>query len=799
MATEKSVKYNLRMKDSTSSVLGKVRKNIKTTQKSFRNFTSTLSQLTIISTGVSRAISKIGRTASTALQGTVGEFMQFEKGMAEVATITSLNAEEMANLGSEVQRFSREYAVDANEAAKALYMTISAGTDATNGGTKAFEVMGQAIKFGKAALVDASTSVDLMTTVLNSYGMEASDATKVSDILFSTIRLGKTTGEELSTSMGRITSIAAAAGVSFEDLSTAMVMLTRAGLSTDEATTSLRSLLVSIVKPTKQASDAISELGLTMFNEATLARQGGLFEVLEQLNEKAGDSVGTLGQVIPNIRALTAALASAGQQGDVPEILRDINNASGATETALQKMTATFSFRWEQLVQQFTSLRTRYGELIADSEVLSGTMQGISNAIEETIESLKEGGTASEDFGRIIDGFIETTIPALVRVLKTFVEVIGGIVSGLSTVFNHPWLGGDGSGAELATKATESLSNMFERLAVTIETAADKARLLAEENEVLNFQRTTISGKGLEEQLKVTSNAVEENKKSVEKTAQAYSTFEENINSAKETITKAGGMIPAISETAKEVQKVVHETDNVKWLFISIVEQAVNLRGIFGELGNTFSNSMTPALDGVSSFLDDLFDKLADWGEELSTKLQDAITGWYETKHDLEVADAQKSQDIHVASATQAAAITNNAIAQIMPSLSAAASAALIATQGGAQVHAGLLPALLAAAAAQGAAFAAFAEGGRVTSPTLALIGEAGAETIIPETRTGRARDVLSDLASRRPELFSNVSQGSASSMTSNNININVSGSGDSDLVAERIADEVDKILGRRI
>ena len=96
-------------------------------------------------------------------------------------------------------------------------------------------------------------------------------------------------------------------------------------------------------------------------------------------------------------------------------------------------------------------------------------------------------------------------------------------------------------------------------------------------------------------------------------------------------------------------------------------------------------------------------------------------------------------------------------------------------------------------------AVAAFADGGRVTSPTLALIGEAGDETIIPETRTGRARDVLSDLASRRPELFATGSQSARAGVTTNSINITVDGGGNDETIAERIADEVDRILGRRI
>jgi TP901 family phage tail tape measure protein len=799
MAAEKSIKYKLSMKDGTSSVLKKVSKQVKANQKSFRNLTDSLAKMTIIGTGVSRALNKIGQVGARVATETVGKFMEFEKGMAEVATITNLTESEMANLGTEIQKFSRTYAVDANDAAKALYMTISAGTDATNGGKKAFEVMGQAIKFGKAALVDASTSVDLMTTVLNSYGMEAEDATKVSDILFTTIKLGKTTGEELAGSMGRVTSIASAAGVSFEDLSGAMVMLTRAGLSTEEATTSLRSLIVSIVKPTVQAKEAIGDLGLSLFNEQTLKSEGGLFKVLKQLNEKAGESVGTLGSVIPNIRALTGALAAAGQQKDVPDILAQIGAASGNTDIALEKMTRTFAFRWEQLIAQFDSLKTRFGEIASSSDVLRGTMSGISKAVEGTIESLKEGGTGAEDFGKAIDTFIVTVLPAMASGFGHLINLIGGITIKLYELLH---IFDEGSSTEIARAAVDGLSGSFFNLSDVIKGATDSAKDMAFADEVLSFTRQTVSASNekLTSDIKKTTEVMAAGTKDTKASAAEWSSFEDNVNAAASTITKAGGMIPAISETASAIETAVHQTDNLRHQFLGTVTAAMNLRTLADGLGAAFASSMSPALGEVTTWLDSLFDRLGEWGTELSTTLQDAVAGWYTTKHELEVLDAARSQDIHAASASSAAAITNAAIAQIMPSLSAAATAALIATQGGAQVHAGLLPALLAAAAAQGAAFAAFADGGRVTSPTLALIGEAGDETIIPETRTGRARDVLSDLASRRPELFAGGSRGAGGNVTSNNINISVEGGGGGDEgIAERIADEVDRILGRRI
>ena len=602
------------------------------------------------------------------------------------------------------------------------------------------------------------------------------------------------------------------------------------------------------MKPTVQAKEAIGELGLSLFNEKTLASEGGLFKVLKQLNEKAGDSVGTLGSVIPNIRALTGALAAAGQQKDVPDILNQISNASGNTDIALTKMTDTFAFKWEKLIAQIDSLKTRFGEIVASSDVLRGAMEKVSIAIEGVMTSIADGGAGFEGLRNAIDNFLVHTIPAAIRGFADMLSVAGTIAIELVKIFDHPIFGGEGNWLfpSLTVVETEHsfiigkiqtnqeiMAERFEgsigRMSASLNEMADSVqenglasiaaaanqRQFAEavdsiseagEKALAPFSILTDVWSGLQKSqsadevvMTKTTSTMGQGAKSTEASAKAWSSFEDNVNAAASTITKAGGMIPAISETAKAIETAVWQVDNLKHQFLGTVTAAMNLRGIADGLGAAFGNSMTPALEAVSTWLDDLFDRLGEWGTELGTTLQDAVAGWYTTKHELEVLDAARSQDIHAASASSAAAITNSAIAQIMPSLSAAATAALIATQGGAQVHAGLLPALLAAAAAQGAAFAAFADGGRVTSPTLALISEAGDETIIPETRTGRARDVLSDLASRRPELFAGGSQGSSGNVTSNTINVSVSGGGGDEGIAERIADEVDRILGRRI
>tara|TARA_R110000824_G_scaffold82382_5_gene206488 strand:- start:245 stop:3376 length:3132 start_codon:yes stop_codon:yes gene_type:complete len=1041
MATEKSIRYVLKMKDGTSAALGKVRKSVSATQRTMQGMSKSLSRMTIIGTGVSRMLRNIGGMGAKMVRGTVGEFMKFEKGMAEVGTITDLTTSEMKSLGTEVQAFSRKYAVDATEAAKALYMTISAGTDATNGGKEAFDVMGEALRFGKTALVDAATSVDLMTTVLNSYGLEASAAKDVSDLLFTTIKLGKTTGEELAGSLGRVTPIAAAAGVSLEDLSAATIMLTRSGLSTDEAMTSLRGLLVSIVKPTEQSREAVEKLNLSMFSEDVLRTKGGLFKILGELKENAGDSVGALASVIPNVRALTGALASAGQQKDLPEIMAAIEERSGALDIALGKMTNTFSFKMEQLAMKFSSLRSRFGEIVSQSAVLRAVINNLGETLEDTLDSFEDGNEATKTFGTLIDdiaakmpvlvkgvGFMTASIIRLVGELQDLVN-IRNPVQWLAQGLGDLWNAGVGLDSLLGSvlprasgnfvSATEKAGEASRRLARSVTQSTDETvlsmeraiwqakqskisadaldaawknlssnvramfspavnilvgafRELTEANEA-SSRATAATVAGQVEAKRVAKNLVDEVAKlkretfdyqkgladipsayeswkrkaedlrrslhdsgaTVAEQSIAWRSFRDAIKGAFEkshdgkklsdilvqvsskiesavvnstklsdALKKVGGRISGIlalvgkqydaeaalsnearilnrlkeveGETEAEIlslkeriraeeearglavsnglpdveryvelsmqnydlsvlvngeeerrvetirervaeeQRALEEyqkgieamasstTDAFSGIFSQWMSGQADIRDGFESFGTQLREQLSSAflepLIGAESFMNSLFESLFDWATQLGTQLANTIKGWFTEKATQRALDATVGTATHVATAAATAAASLASVATIMPGLSAAATAALIATFGGAGAAAGLLPGLLASGAAQGAAFTALAEGGRVRRPTLALIGEAGEETVIPDTRTGRARDVLFDLASRRPELFAGLSGGGGQSRGASTINISVDGSGaDGDLLAGRIADEVDRVLGRRV
>ena len=332
-----------------------------------------------------------------AVKAAVVAFTQFQRGMAEVATISDTVAENQRQYNEQVRALAMDFAISATDAARGLYMTISAGiTDAVD----ASEVLNRSLAFGQASLTTARDSVDLMTTVLNSYGLEAGEAARVSDVLFTTVRLGKTTGPELAQSLGRVIPIAARAGVDIENLSTAMVSLTRAGLSTQEASTALRQTLVNLIKPSKGSKDALEELGLEFYNVASVAEEGGLIRAMRELGEKAGDNIELVGRLVPNVRALTGVMSLMGQTDSSLEILKDMRSSMGATGKAVEIMRDTFDFQFKKMETTFQVLKSSVGESFLNMvgfENVEGATEGFESFVKIVGQSTEEFRSETRD------------------------------------------------------------------------------------------------------------------------------------------------------------------------------------------------------------------------------------------------------------------------------------------------------------------------------------------------------------------------------------------------------------------
>ena len=90
----------------------------------------------------------------------------FDRGMREVNTLLNFSNAQLDVLSIQVRELSKEFGINAVDATKALYSTISAG----QAPSEAISFLTVAAKTAIGGVTDLETAVDGLTSVVNAFG-----------------------------------------------------------------------------------------------------------------------------------------------------------------------------------------------------------------------------------------------------------------------------------------------------------------------------------------------------------------------------------------------------------------------------------------------------------------------------------------------------------------------------------------------------------------------------------------------------------------------------------------------------
>jgi len=360
------------------------------------------------SLAIGAAVAGIGLAALKAAAG-------FETALAEIETIAGVSKKGMARISNDLLSLSEQFGSTAQDNAKGFYQTVSSGITDTK---DAMTVMRRANELAIAGLTSQETAVNVLTAAMNAYGFSARDAARVNDILFTTVKLGRTRIGELSGALGRIMPIAANVGIKFEELNAALVATTLGGMNTNEAVTSLRALINSLINPAEGAAKALEEAGVS-FGMAAL-RAKGLQGIMKELGAALRDPNTNIAKLIPNIRAMPAALLLAGSSAEkFDKALREMANNAGAAKNAAKTMADTLDRKWKKALASVNRALIDFGSIlqgpVGDGLVAwARGMRTLSIIVKENADELKYwlyiAYRVIDPLGLLEMGFAKTTI-----------------------------------------------------------------------------------------------------------------------------------------------------------------------------------------------------------------------------------------------------------------------------------------------------------------------------------------------------------------------------------------------------
>ena len=436
-------------------------------------------------------ISDFAKSAGSQLAGIAKSAVSigsaFETSLAKVTTIADTSKLSTQQLSDQITAMSSKMGVAASDIAEATYQAISAGQDTSN----AVAFAGQASKLAAAGFTSSSSAVDILTTALNAYGMSADQATHVSDVLLTTQNLGKTSVDELSASMGKVIPLAAAYGVSVENLSSGLAVMTANGIATAEATTYTKSML-------NELGDSGSTVGKILQKQtgksfAQLNAEGkSLGDVLQILYNSVGGNSTAFAGLWSSVEAGTGALSLASGGADkFNSVLAQMQDSAGATEAAYETMTDTFQHKVESLQTLAENLGISLYNSMEGS--LSDVAQWGIDCLTQLSTALTEGGPeamlqaagsilsdlasgiAEQPPGlmttgvEIITQLAEDIVAATPAMLDTAAEVLGALVQGIIDAI-----------PDLITSATEVVTGFVDYLGDNADAIVDAGVQLME-------------------------------------------------------------------------------------------------------------------------------------------------------------------------------------------------------------------------------------------------------------------------------------------------------------------------------
>lgn len=447
---EKALKKAKERSKKSDDPLEKQRKSTQLTVKELQNLDSVASKAL---NGIIKGFAAVATASAGALVAISKIGAEFESSFAQVETIMDTSQMSVEDMKSSIQNLSSEMGVSASELSGAVYNAISATGDTAN----AVSLVGDATRLATAGFTDAESALSVLTTTINAYGMSAADAESISDSLIQTQNLGVTTIDQLASAMGKAISTASAYNVNLGNLESAYVSLTKAGISTEESTTYISSML-------NELGDTGSEVGKILKKETgksfgTLMKEGkSLGDVIEVLSDHVDGSAEALMNLWGSAEAGKAANAIVSQGLDTfNDNLEKLQNSAGTTEKAYSTMADTLEHKTQMVKTEAQNLAISIYEQIkpALSDIADAALEFIQNfdfskvvsAVQTFIGVLGAAGVAIAAFKTALVVRDVTAFFTAVKTGATAVEALNQVTkigTALQVAYNtvmklNPW------------------------------------------------------------------------------------------------------------------------------------------------------------------------------------------------------------------------------------------------------------------------------------------------------------------------------------------------------------------------
>lgn len=424
--------------------------------------------LTIGAAVATKAIYEFGKAAVV-----VG--MDFDASMSKVQAVAGATGKELQTMRDQAIQLGADTTKSAKEVAEGQLELAKSGMSAK----QAMDAIPGAISASEASGEDMAVAVNVMTSALNGFQLKASESAHVADVLAEAANRSKADINDMGYAFKYAATPAKALGITLEETSAAVMIMTNAGLAGEQAGTSLRSALISLAKPTDAATKQMDALGVSITDsKGNMKPLSGIMDGLRKSTSDMGNA-----QKLAALSTIFGTEAASGMlaiidsaPGTMQKFTKSLEESDGASKKASDTMTDNLAGSVEEMKGAFESAQ------IAISDVFTPAVRKGVDTVADLVDGFNDLSPSAKSmvvWGSLIVGGVLPVSFAVYKVWRA-VRSVSTVMAGAKAFFAsyNADLARTGTQASITASQIERL-NRAQTTNTTVLSRSKKAPIIA--------------------------------------------------------------------------------------------------------------------------------------------------------------------------------------------------------------------------------------------------------------------------------------------------------------------------------
>ena len=282
--------------------------------------------------------------------GAVSAAATFEKSMNKVRAVTTGTSADFKQMSDQAKMLGMNTQFSASQAAEAMSFLGMAGFETE----QIMAAMPATLDLAAAGNLQLAEAADIASNIISGFGAEAEQLGQFTDVLAKGFTSTNTDLLQLGDAMAEVAPVASGFGISIEETTAAIGLLSNAGIQGGRAGTTLKNILVKL-------DEESTKLGLSVYDAA-----GNMIPLADQMEQLESKGLST-SEIMESFKKIAGpgmlAMLKEGSTG-LRDLTLDLENSGGTAKQVADEQLKGFTGTLTKLKSATNNLAIEFGEVL---------------------------------------------------------------------------------------------------------------------------------------------------------------------------------------------------------------------------------------------------------------------------------------------------------------------------------------------------------------------------------------------------------------------------------------------------